>query len=356
MSIGAVESALAAVPRVRLGHAPTPIDDAPRLGAWLGVELHVKRDDCTGLAFGGNKVRQLEFYMGEAVCAGADSVLITGAVQSNFMRTAAAAARQLGMQPHLQLEQRVADPDERYLRSGNVYLDRLLGAELYPFDRGEDEAAADAELERIAARLARAGRRPYVIHLGIEHPPIGGLGYVAAACELASQCRERRLALDAVVVASGSALTHAGLLVGLRAIGDAVPVHGVCVRRGAGPQRERVLRRAREIAALLGRAGLVGERDVHVTDAVLAPGYGKMNDATWQAMSAAARLEALFVDPVYTGKTLAGLVHLVGEGVIAAGSRVLFVHTGGQPALFGYEQVLDGWLRREPPPAPAGGP
>ena len=116
-----------------------------------------------------------------------------------------------------------------------------------------------------------------------------------------------------------------------------------------------MLRRAREIAALLGRAGLVGDRDVRVTDAVLAPGYGRMNEATWQAMSAAAHLEALLVDPVYTGKTLAGLVHLVGEGVIPAGSRVLFVHTGGQPALFGYEQVLDGWLRRDPP-APAGGP
>lgn len=136
---------------------------------------------------------------------------------------------------------------------------------------------------------------------------------------------------------------------GLRALGHAVPVHGVCVRRGAEPQQVRVLRRAREIETLLGRPGLVKERDVRVTDAVLAPGYGKMNEATWRAMSGAAHLEALFLDPVYTGKTLAGLVHLTETGAIPAGSRVLFVHTGGQPALFGYEQVLDEWLQRESP-------
>jgi len=347
-----IDSALERFPRVRLGHAPTPIDPAPRLGAHLGIELYVKRDDCTGLAFGGNKVRQLEFYMGEAVQQGADCLLITSAVQSNFMRTAAAAARQLGMRPHLQLEERVANPDERYRNSGNVYLERLLGAVMHSFPEGENEAAADASLEELAAELRRNGQRPYVIHLGIDHRPVGGLGYVVAASEIVTQAKTAALRFDAVVVASGSALTHAGLLVGLRALQVDVPVYGVCVRRNASLQHARVRRRAAEIAALVGRSDLIGDDDVQVTDAVLSPGYGKMNQATWEAMHRAVRLEALFLDPVYTGKAMAGLMHLVRQAVLSRGAKVLFIHTGGQPALFGYESVLRHWMDAPPPGRP----
>ena len=150
-----------------------------------------------------------------------------------------------------------------------------------------------------------------------------------------------------MVVASGSALTHSGLLVGLRALGLEVPVHGICVRRAAALQHPRVLRRAREVAALIGRDGLVDEADVRVTDAVLAPGYGKLNDATWDAITRAAHLEALLLDPVYTGKTMAGLIHLRAHGELADGARVLFMHTGGQPALFGYQGLLGEWLQRD---------
>ena len=204
---------LAKFARVGLGHAPTPIDAAPSLAKELGIELRIKRDDCTGLAFGGNKVRQLEFYLGEALARGADTVLITGAVQSNFLRTTAAAARQLGMQVPGQFEDRVANVDAAYRTSGNVLLNRILGAHIHRFPVGEDEAAADAALEQIADSLRAHGRRPYVIHLGVEHPPIGGLGYVIAAAEIAMQMREQALAFDAIVVPSGSGLTHAGLLV-----------------------------------------------------------------------------------------------------------------------------------------------
>lgn len=140
--IGARLPALDRHPRIRLGHAPTPIDDAPRLGAALGVRLMVKRDDCTGIAFGGNKVRQLEFYLGAARAAGADCVLITGAVQSNFVRCAAGCARRLGLDIHIQLEERVKEVDETYRRSGNVLLDRLLGAHIYRHPEGEDESTA----------------------------------------------------------------------------------------------------------------------------------------------------------------------------------------------------------------------
>jgi D-cysteine desulfhydrase family pyridoxal phosphate-dependent enzyme len=331
---------LDAIPRVRLGHAPTPLDAAPALGRELGIDLHIKRDDCTGLAFGGNKVRQLEFYLGAARAEDADYVLITGAVQSNFVRLAAAAARTLGMDIHIQLEERVPDVDESYRSSGNVLLDRLLGARMSSFPVGEDESAADASLESIASELAAGGRRPYVIHLGVEHPPLGALGYVVAARELVSQMADRGMSFDHVVVASGSALTHGGLLVGLRSLDNGTPVTGICVRRGADLQHPRVLKRCQEIAALIGTEGCVQASDVTVFDEVLAPGYGRMNAATMAAMAMAARLEGLILDPVYTGKTMAGLVALARQGVFEPGSRVLFVHTGGGPALFGYERSL----------------
>ena len=334
-------------PRIRLGHAPTPLDRAPNLGTALGIDLRVKRDDCTGLAFGGNKVRQLEFYLGDAQAHGADTVLITGAVQSNFVRLAAAGARQLGMDIHIQLEERVDDADELYRTSGNVLLDRLLGATLHTLPVGEDEAAADAALEDIARSLAHEGRRPYVIHLGVDRPPLGGLGYILAANESMEQARARGFGLDAVVCASGSALTHAGTLIGMRAIGEEMPVHGICVRRDASLQQARVAKRAAELAAMIGRPAVFDADDVSVSDEVFLPGYGKLNDAVREAISMAARYEALLLDPVYTGKAMAGLIAHVRSGRIAAGSRVLFIHTGGSPGIFAYAAKLEPWLASE---------
>ena len=349
-------SPLAAIdrfPRVRLGHGPTPLDPAPHLGAALGVELWIKRDDCTGLAFGGNKVRQLEFHFGEAEARGADTVLVTGAVQSNLVRLAAAGARRLGLDVHVQLEERVDDAGALYRASGNLLLDRLLGATLHAFPVGEDEAAADVALERRARALADEGRRPYVIHSAPGHPPLGGLGYVLAAEEVMVQARGLGIGFDAVVCASGSALTHAGLLVGSRALGEAVPVYGICVRRDARRQGDRVAQVAAELAGMIERAAAFDAGDVEVSDAVHAPGYGRLNDAVREAMALAARHEALLLDPVYTGKAMAGLVAHVRAGRIAAGSRVLFVHTGGLPAIFAYADRLGSWLS-EAPWAPAG--
>ena len=231
-----------------LGGAPGGEPGAAAARA-LGVDLWIKRDDCTGLALGGNKVRQLEFHFGETRARGADTVLVTGAVQSNLVRLAAAAARKLGMAVHIQLEDRVADGGETYRTSGNLLLDRVLGATLHPFPEGEDEAAADAAMERRAAALAAEGRRPYVIHSAPGHPPLGGLGYVLAAEEIVGQAPGMRF--DAVVCASGSALTHAGLLAGLRALGAAVPVLGICVRRDAGRQADRVAQVASALAVMI---------------------------------------------------------------------------------------------------------
>ncbi len=331
-------------PRVGLGHMPTPLDPAPKLGRSLGIELWIKRDDCTGLASGGNKVRQLEFYLGEAQARGADTVLITGAVQSNFVRLAAAGARKLGMEIHVQLEERVERSDDLYRRSGNVLLDRLLGATIHPYSVGDDETAADGALDQLAQSLAGEGRKPYVVHLGLDHPPLGGLGYVLAAGEVMEQARARGVRFDAVVCASGSGLTHAGTLVGLRALGERVPVHGICVRRDALQQRVRVAKRTAELAAMIGRSEVLDADDVDVCDEVHPPGYGRLNDAVREAVLLAARLEALLLDPVYTGKAMAGLVALVRSGRIAAGSRVLFVHTGGLPAIFSYAAQLEPWF------------
>ena len=235
----------------------------PNLGEALGgAGVYVKRDDCTDLAFGGNKVRQLEFYLGEARLQGADTILITGAVQSNFVRLAAAAARKSGMDCHIQLEERVPRDDPLYRNSGNVLLDRILGATLYSYPEGEDEEGADRRVAEIAEELKGEGRCPYIIPLGPGNPPLGALGYVVAAEELLEQIASRKLSIDEVVVPSGSGHTHGGLLFGLRALGSRVRVTGVCVRRNAGPQRERIRDRCREIAEMLETANPVGDEDI----------------------------------------------------------------------------------------------
>ncbi len=326
---------LDALPRARLAHRPTPLEALPNLSArWGGARLLVKRDDCTGLAFGGNKVRQLEFYLGEAQARAADTVLITGAVQSNFARLAAAAARRLGMEIHIQLEERVPKTDPAYRNSGNVLLDRLLGATLHAYPAGEDEAGADKRLREIAAGLEAQGRRPYVIPLAPGHAPLGALGYVDAAREILAQAAAQDLALDEIVVSSGSGHTHGGLLFGLRALGCPARVTGVCVRRPAAAQRPRIESRCREIAELLEAAPVVAEDDVHLIDEFLAPGYGQLNAATVEAMEWAARAEGLILDPVYTGKTFAGFIQRAREA--GPGRTLLFIHTGGTPALFAY--------------------
>lgn len=331
---------LADHPKVDLSYGCTPLEELENLGRRLGVSLLAKREDCHGLAMGGNKVRQLEYYLGRGVVEGADTVLITGALQSNFVRLAAAAARRLGWLPVVQLENRVPLNDDAYRTSGNYLLNQVLGARIHHFPKGEDEAAADENLDKIEKQLLEEGRRPYVIHLGLEHPPIGGLGYVEAVCEVQSQLQRMERDPSHVVLPSGSGLTHAGFLVGARALGWQVPILGVCVRRDADQQHQRVLRRARELVGMLGLEVEIADHDVIVDDHVLAPGYGRMNAATAAAINLGAQTEALLLDPVYSGRCLAGLLHFIDQGRIPARSEVLFVHTGGVPALFAYRNQL----------------
>lgn len=327
---------LAPFPRARLLPGPTPLEELPRLGARLGIDLAVKRDDLTGLAFGGNKVRKLEFYCGRALADGADTLLITGAVQSNYTRVTAACAARLGLACHVQLEERVPGMGPAYRTTGNVLVEDLLGAVRHSYPQGEDEDGADRALRALADDLKRQGKRPYVIPLAPSNPPLGSLGYVLAAREILGQ----RPALDAIAVGSGSGQTHAGLLFGLRLLGWTGRVIGVCVRRDASAQSARIAGHCAAIATLLGIANPVAPADVITRDDSLAPGYGRMSAPVADALGLAARLEGLLVEPVYTAKALAGLIARVAAGEIMPGSRVLFVHTGGLPALFAYESEL----------------
>jgi len=332
---------LMTLPRIDLVHKPTPLESMVNMSAHVGeIQLYVKRDDCTGLAFGGNKVRQLEFYMGEATAQDADTVLITGAVQSNFVRLTAAAACKLGMACHVQLEDRVPNVDEAYRNSGNVLLDRMLGAHLHYYGGGEDETGADQRIRDIASELQAQGRRPYVIPLAPGNAPLGALGYVVAAQEIQDQVLARNYKIDEVVVASGSGHTHAGLLFGLKAMGSNATVTGVCVRRDAGAQRARIHSHCHELAELLDVQSPVRSDDINLVDDILAPGYGRLNTRTLQAMELAARLEGLILDPTYTAKAMAGFIERARQGRAAGTTGMLFIHTGGQPAIFGSEPGL----------------
>ncbi len=329
------------MPRAEFLRWVTPIERQIRLSEKLEVDLWVKRDDLTGLGFGGNKVRNLEFYFGQAIAAHADTVLITGAVQSNYVRVAAACAARLGMRCHIQLEERVPDVDSTYRNNGNVLIDRVLGASLHSYPEGENEEGADRKLDELANDLIRQGSRPYIIPLGAKNPPIGSLGYVPCAAELLAQDD----AFDHVVIASGSGQTHSGLLFGLKALGWRGSVHGFCVRRSAALQHSRVSKHCEWIGALLKMANPVTAADINTYDDVLAPGYGIVNDLTLEAIKTCARLDGLLLDPVYTGRAMCGLFRCLNDGRLHKNSRVLFIHTGGLPALFGYATVLQSHLQ-----------
>ncbi len=331
------------MPRVETTEAPTPMEALDRLSAAnTGARLWAKRDDVQGLAFGGNKVRQLEYYFGEAKAQGADTVLITGAVQSNFCRLAAAFAAKLGMACHIQHEARVATNDPLYHSSGNVLVERMLGARLHTFNTGEDEHAADASLEAIADSLRAGGATPYVIHLAPGHQPLGALGYIHAAEEVLAWSAASGMSFDHVAIPSGSGATHAGFLFGMRALGSDIPITGICVRREARLQKPRIESRCQEIADLLGVPNPVSPDDVVINDRFLGPGYGKLNLPTERAISLAARTEALMLDPTYTGKAMAGALAIAGNR--PADQNVLWFHTGGTPGIFAYANAMEGML------------
>jgi L-cysteate sulfo-lyase len=306
----------------------------PRLGALLGLaDLWVKRDDCTGLGLGGNKVRKLEFDLAAALAAHADCVVCGGVAQSNTARQVAAACAKLGIECHLAIMRgRVPSAEPGYEESGNILLDRLYGAIIHDVAWNEDR---NLPLHRIADELRTAGRRSYLVPYGASDA-LGAMGYAAAAEEIVRD----RPDVAWIVHASGSAGTQAGLLAGLLALGHPARVIGVDV--DAQPERVRadVCRVGRQAAALLGSGDRWSDEHVDVASGFSAGAYGGTDEATEEAVRLAARCEALALDPVYTGKAMAGLIGLSRQGRFRSGGPVVWLHTGGIPGIFAYPATM----------------
>ena len=327
-------------PRVELSHRPTPLELLNNMSCEFATNVWIKRDDCTGLAFGGNKSRQLEFYIGQALEQGADTLLTTGAVQSNHVRMTVAAARKMGLDVEVQLEHRVAREQPEYHHSGNPYLVRLMGAKIHYYPEGEDEAGADRALEQRAAELERQGRKAYVIPLSNAHTPYGALGYVDGGEELIQQLNLLHIEPTRFILPSGSASTHTGFLLGIRASGCDAPVHGVCVRRDASSQRQRVATKLQAVIDVIGLDIQIPDDQILCDDSMLAPGYGLPSDATVAAIKYLARREGILLDPTYSGKAFAVLLALLQKGVFGQDDHLVFLHTGGGASLFAYPELV----------------
>ncbi len=327
---------LSAFPRVPLAHLPTPLEHLPRLSEHLGgPDIYVKRDDCTGLASGGNKTRKLEFSMAEALQQGADTIVTVGAVQSNHVRQTAAAACKLGLKCEVLLEHRVADPSEPYATSGNVLLDKIFGANLREYPGGTD---FDQAISEVADEITANSGTPYIIPGGASNK-IGALGYVNCAIELLQQIREHELDIGHIVTATGSAGTQAGLIVGLRAMGSDIPLLGIGVNIPQEAQEQKIYELACETAEYIGKPGCVAREDVVANCDYVGDGYGIPTESMNEAVLMLARYEGLLFDPVYSGKGQAGMIDLIRNGRLGSGN-VIFLHTGGSAALFAYADQL----------------
>lgn len=322
--------------RVGLCHQPTPIEKMTRLEAELGgPNLFIKRDDCTGLASGGNKTRKLEFLVGDAIAQNADMLVTQGAVQSNHVRQTAAAACKVGMKCHALLERRVPDKAESYEATGNVLLDRIFGATTEFRPAGLD---MNAEAEAVVENLKAEGHRPYFIPGGGSNAT-GALGYVSCALEIAQQELESGLHFDWLVMGTGSTGTQAGLVAGFHASGRELPVMGVSVRQPRERQVNAVLNLTNATLDKLGHPSLASSK-ILVDDGYVGEGYGIPANSTLEAISLTALSEGILLDPVYSAKGMAGLIGLVRQGFFKPTDNVLFLHTGGSAALFAYEDML----------------
>jgi len=316
-----------------MAHLPTPLEHLHRLSDLLGgPEIFVKRDDATGLATGGNKTRKLEFLIADAIESGADTIVTVGAMQSNHARQTAAAAARVGLRCELLLENRHSIPDPTYETGGNVLLDRLLGAKVTEMPAGTDLPSA---LERRGEELRAAGSIPYLVPVGGSNP-VGALGYVECATELLEQATEMGLAIDHVVHATASAGTQAGLVAGFAAAGSPVPVLGISAGMSAEKLSAVVLEIAGETARLTGAPGAVNPGMIVVDDSWVGPGYALPTPDMRRAVELLASTEALILDPVYTGKAMAGLIDMIRQGRFTKGENVVFIHTGGVAGLLAY--------------------
>ncbi|WP_434747496.1 D-cysteine desulfhydrase [Pantoea sp. Lu_F5_004] len=315
-------------PRLELLGAPTPLEHLPRLSDYLGRDIFIKRDDFTPVAMGGNKLRKLEFLAADALREGADVLLTAGAIQSNHVRQTAAVAARLGLKCVALLENPIGTHAENYLSNGNRLLLDLMDVEVVMVDALNNPAEQLAEQ---AARLEAQGFRPYIVPVGGSNA-LGALGYVECAQEIAHQS-EGVVDFAAVVVASGSAGTHAGLAVGLEHLLPETELVGVTVSRQVEAQLPLVARLRQSLAETL---EVQAKAPITLWDDYFAPRYGEPNDEGMAAVKLLARLEGILLDPVYTGKAMAGLLDGVSQNRFRREGPLLFIHTGGAPALFAY--------------------
>ena len=336
------DAAVARFERAPLAHLPTPFEELTALAAELGgPRLFTKRDDQTGLAFGGNKARKLDFILADAKARGSDRVITWAGVQSNWARMTAAGARRLGMEATLVLQRREGQPTEP--ADGNLLLDRLLGAEVVLL---EPDADREAEVERVVAAARADGGKPYVVGVGgsrtghsMEHP-LGAVAYANGFRELLAQARDRGVEITHVVHASGSGSTQAGLVVGAAALAPGVEIIGISSGGAKEASERNVLEIARQTVAAMDLPVEILPERVTVLDDYVGEGYGVVDRRIVEAIALVARTEGLLLDPVYTGKALTGLIGLIESGELGPEDTVVFLHTGGTPALFPYRRDL----------------
>lgn len=329
-------------PRVPLLFGPSPTHQLPRLSEALGgrVEIWAKREDCnSGIAFGGNKVRKLEYLAADALAQGCDTLVSIGGVQSNHTRQVAGVAAHLGLKSVTVQEHWVDWPDPIYERVGNIQLTWILGGDIRMDGAGFDIGVRDSWMRALES-VEAAGGKPYAIPAGASDHPLGGLGFAGWAREVAAQEAELGVFFDTVIVCTVTGSTHAGMIAGFALEGrDARRVIGVDASGTLAKTREQVTRIARDTAERIGLVREVRDDEVVIVSGYEGPAYGIPDDATIEAIHLAARTEGMLTDPVYEGKSMAGLIGMIRSGRIPDGSRVLYAHLGGQPALPAYAGV-----------------
>jgi len=323
------------IPRVPLAHLPTPLDHCPRLSEQLGgPHIYIKRDDCTGLAFGGNKTRQLEFVMADAQQKGADAIITGAATQSNLCRQTVAACRRLGMKPYLILIHGVKGP----LMQGNLLLDHLLDAEVTIVE-GDDFSVLTPLFQQKADELRRQGHKPYIFNPFNDTTSLAAVAYVDAFLEMTEQLEERELQADYLYLSAFN-ITPAGLALAAKFLGSELKIVGITPARVPEDRSTDIARIANSTARLLGLEVSLKPAEIINYDIYVGEKYGVPTTEGVEAIKLLAEVEGILLDPVYTGKAMAGLIDHIRQGKVKRGEKVVFLHTGGTPALFAYSNDL----------------
>jgi len=325
-------------PTFSLVHRPTPLEHLARLSTLLGgPQIYIKRDDCTGLAFGGNKTRKLEFLIGDALEKGATTIVTVGSMQSNHVRQTAAAAVKAGLSCELVLDWLVPWTDPAYGKSGNILIDRLLGAKVHLCSK--DETRND-KAGTVMADIEARGEKGYFIPTGGSNA-VGSLGYVDCALEIIEQVQQQNIKADHVVLASGSGGTQAGMMAGLAGASSDMTCIAVDIDHDPEEVRAEVSGIVAQTAELLGVSALMKQAKLELAEGYGAPEYGIPNPKTIETITLLAQTEAIILDPVYTGKAMAGLIDMIANKRFGKDETVVFVHTGGGPGLFAYSGIFD---------------